>query len=174
MDIDFNRTLKYKDHLMKYVEVEVKGKKAREGWLQCIDPLTGNLILARASSDKLYADEIVIVTGDSVESLKVLRESGEDKKDILPNFSDKEGNVLSEDILERKKRLILWLKRNRLPFNDIGKDEGLVVCDTVTIRPPFKAENCISMNGRVLMMVQKLVTDLPDEIKEEVEAKIEK
>ncbi|GFW27646.1 gem-associated protein 6 [Trichonephila clavipes] len=158
---------------MKYVEVEIEDKKAQEGWLQCIDPLTGNLILARASSDKLYKDEVIIVLGDSVKSLKVLRESGEDKKDILPNFTNEEQNVPSEVILERKKRLILWLKKNRLPFKEIGNDEGLVVCDTVTIRPPFKPENCISMNGRVLMMVQKLVADLPDEMKEEVKVKTE-
>ncbi|GFT65362.1 gem-associated protein 6 [Nephila pilipes] len=174
MNIDFANTLKYKDHLMKYVEIKITGSKTLQGWLQCVDPITGNLILARASDKKLNEDIIVFVTAASIKRLEVLRDSGEDMKDILPNFTNEEQNVFSEDNLERKKRLILWLKKNRLPFKDTDDGDGLVICDSVTIRPPYEAENCVSMNGRVLMMVQKLVSNLPEEMEEVVNVKAEK
>ncbi|GIY32743.1 AD domain-containing protein [Caerostris extrusa] len=154
MDTDFSVTLKHKDHLLKYVKIKTEGT-TYEGWLKCVDPLTGNLILVLEN-----LKETVLIMSKAIISLEVIKEANENVKNVIQH-EEKCPEEFEDNLCERKKRLISWIKANRLPFEEVEESDEIIICDTITVKPPYTAESCTGTIGRVLLMIQKLVSNIP-------------
>ena len=78
-------------------------------------------------------------------------------------FRPEETASLTEEELEkRKKRLNLWLIKNRLPVQLIGNNkEILSISDALFIEPPYGADNCRSTNEIILGRIQGLIKNMP-------------
>ncbi|CAL1268133.1 unnamed protein product [Larinioides sclopetarius] len=165
MDTNFDVTLKHLAHLLKYVQVSTYSETIFEGWLKDIDPLSGNLLLVNFDSDS-KTKPVILVQGHDCENVEVLRED-DAMKNSIQYFFNKEGLKClesSKDVSEHKKCLISWLKKNRLEIEE--SEDKIIVCNSVTIHPPYAIEDCISDNGRVLVMTKNLISSMPETSKE--------
>ena len=109
----------------------------------------------------LMRDEIVdIEMVDQVVEVKDLNELFLDYQKKVNTLESNE-----EDTIERRGRLIEWLKKNRLPVklvidNVNDRNHMINILDTVFIKPPYFVENCESTNEIILDKVRKLVENL--------------
>ncbi|GBO14827.1 hypothetical protein AVEN_264048-1 [Araneus ventricosus] len=162
MDTNFDVTLKYVAHLLKYVQVSTHSEMIYEGWLKDIDPLSGNLLLVNFEDSDSKSEPVILVQGHDCESVEVLRED-ETMKNSIQYFFNKEGlerlKSSTKAVIEYKKRLLSWLEQNRLEIEE--SEDKIIVCNSVTIHPPYTIEDCISNNGRVLVMTKNLISSMP-------------
>ncbi|XP_015915052.1 gem-associated protein 6-like [Parasteatoda tepidariorum] len=160
MDINFSETLKYKCHLNKFVKVQTVDRICHEGWMKALDPLSGNIILVTLNNDKSKITKSTLIISEACVSVNV----DESVPGTLPDLSLGNNTSLTPAELEELKgRLVTWIKKHRLPVTE-DEDGSLIVCDSVTIRPPYRPENCISKNVRILQKTSEIIESLPAEI----------
>lgn len=162
MEFDLTDNLRYKDCIAKYVKVKTADSREHEGWLKCIDPLSGNLFLMSFDDTFSVICDIVLIIGSACTSVEVLKEPDDKIKNLIEGLYTNDASF-SEDISDRKNRLIAWIKKNRLPIVEKA-DQSLTVCGNVTISPPYDIQSCSSTNGRTLKSVRQLVAKLPANI----------
>ncbi|XP_055934209.1 gem-associated protein 6-like [Argiope bruennichi] len=171
MDTKFDVTLRYDVHLLKYVKVDTHSKTVHTGWLKDIDPLTGNLVLVNFNDNGSRNESVILIKGHSYKSVEVVRED-ELMKNAIQHFFDEEAaerlTTPASDIIKRKKRLLSWLERNRLETKE--SDDNIIVCNSVTIHPPYTSEDCVSSNGRVLVMTRNLISSMPETSEENLDS----
>ncbi|KAG8173242.1 hypothetical protein JTE90_012982 [Oedothorax gibbosus] len=162
MIVDPNYTMKFSDCLYKFVSVKTLPKNlVREGWLTTIDPPTGNLVLVTFKDDCYATKQIIFIMRDAYEHVTVLKEADSSITPVLQNLFAPENSLSYINTPERKEQLVSWLKQNRLPIREDENGTALVICESVTIRPPYIADSCSGTNGRVLMLIRDLVDKLP-------------
>lgn len=122
--------------------------------------------------DKL--DQATMVMNEEIKSVKILPSPIQDsnlqrlineKLDTLFGDIDKtEFEPNSESITKRRKQLVNWLEKNRLPLKIEsleGKDFPIInILDTVYISAPYDEINCESTNEIILDKVRNLVKNL--------------
>lgn len=160
MDIDFDFNLRHKDSLGKFVKVNTVDSRTHEGWLKCINPIAGDLILATFDENCTQINDSVLILGSEYKSLEVLKET-DDKIMKLLKDQYRSDNFCPAIAAERKKRLISWIKKHRLPVIE-NEDGTLLVCESVAVCAPYEMINCSSLNARVLKNIRELVWKLPE------------
>ncbi len=108
--------------------------------------------------------------GHAIKSVTILYEVEEnlleehkERLDKLFTKSTLQREYSSQDLLQRKLELKLWLERNRVPVQESGENgELLSISDALFIQPPYEAENCISTNEIILGRVQALINSKPN------------
>ena len=159
LGFDLNHNIRFKDSVGKYVKVKTVDSCEIEGWLKCIDPMSGNFFLITFDDSFTSVLSTVLIMGDGCSSLEVLKESDEKIKGLLGILSDNESESL-EDISDRKNRLIAWIKKNRLPIFE-NEDQSLIVGGNVTVSPPYDIQSCSSLNARTLTSIRQLIATMP-------------
>lgn len=161
MDFDLERNLRFKDSVGKFIKVKTVNTCEYEGWLKCIDPMTGNLFLVTLD-DNFSVNETILIPGHAYSRLEVIKKADENVQNIVHQLYGVD-TLHHEDAGIRKQRLVAWLKLNRLPVIE-KEDETLEVCETVIISPPYDIQNCSSLNGRVLKNIIHLILKLPQNV----------
>lgn len=148
-------------YVYKQVNVLLEDGTEYSGWVYTIDPVSECVVLMKFNEDKTEMD---ILNGSSVNSISIIDGNTEMYKAKLDAmFRPKESFSLSEEELEkRKKRLKLWLIKNRLPVQLIGNNEEILsISDALFIEPPYGADNCRSTNEIILGRIQGLIKNMP-------------
>ncbi|XP_035209720.1 gem-associated protein 6-like [Stegodyphus dumicola] len=171
MDIDFENNLRYKHYLSKFVKVKTVDENFHEGWLKCIDPLTGNLILVILNEDNSLVLESCLIHGADYTDVELLKDVDNDIKSLIKKYYCGEGRN-PVNVEARKIHIISWMKKHRIPVREIS-DGGIMVCESVSIFPPYFEENCSSLNGRVLLRIREILQSLPEEETKSPECKEE-
>lgn len=166
MAFNLQHNLRYKDHLFKYVKVKTVDSHEYEGWLKCIDPMSGNFFLTTLDESNTAVSDTVLIIRNACTDLEVLKEPDDKVRSFVEGLyrNDLES---TEDVSERKNRLVAWIKKNRLPVSE-NEDTSLTVADNVTIASPYGIQNCSSMNARTLRSVRQLVAKLPSTFNRDV------
>ncbi|XP_071130428.1 gem-associated protein 6-like [Mytilus edulis] len=149
-------------YVYKQVNVLVEDGSEYTGWVYTIDPVSECIVLMTFNDDNTKMD---IINGSSVSSISIIDEDTElhVKAKLDAMFRPKETSLLTEEELESlKKRLKLWLIKNRLPVQLTGNnDEILSISDALFIEPPYGADNCRSTNEIILGRIQGLIKNMP-------------
>lgn len=161
MDVNYEHNLRYKDYIGKYVKIKTIDCREYEGWLKCIDPMTGNLQLITFNASFTDVMDSILILGDAYSNVEMLKGTDDSLKKLIEVFYRRDSLDYSENVSNRKDRLVSWIKKHRLPVSE-NEDESLVVCQSVTVCPPYQVENCSSRNARFLKNIQELVYNLPN------------
>lgn len=151
---------RFRDGLKKYVKVKTVDSEEHEGWLKCIDPMTGNLFLMTVDDDYSKVTTYHLLMGDACSSLEVLKEPDE-KMNALYEKLRLEAEAM--ELAQRKELLLAWIKKNRLPVVE-NADKSLVVAECVTISPPYEIDNCTGSHNLTLRNIRKLIAKMPQTI----------
>lgn len=157
LDVRLEHNFRYSDSIGKYVTVKTVDSEEHQGWLRCIDPLSGNIILITVDDDYSKIVGCDLLMGDAVSSLEALREP-DDKMNAFYEKLLREAEAA--ELAARKKLLIAWIKKNRLPVVE-KEDQSLVVGECVTISPPYKIDDCTSSNGITLRSIRRMIAKMP-------------
>lgn len=166
LGFDLEHNLRFKNNIEKYVKVKTVDSKEHEGWLKCIDPMTGNFFLMTFDDDMTEIRNLTLFMGDACSGMEVLKDSDEKVKSLLESYPgdretpEREDPEYQEHVADRKKNLIAWIKKNRLPVVE-SEDESVIVGGNVTVKPPYDIQSCSSMNSRTLKRIRELVSQLP-------------
>lgn len=169
LGFDLEHNLRFKDNIGKYVKIKTVDSSEYEGWLKCIDPITGNFFLITFDDNFEKVRNVDLFMGDGCSSMEVLKDSDENVKSLLKMYPMSQKNpkvvheVCPEDTSDKKKRLIAWIKTNRLPVVE-SEDGSLIVGGNVTVKPPYGIQDCSSLNARTLKSIRKIVSKLPSDI----------
>ncbi|XP_054717084.1 uncharacterized protein LOC129226499 [Uloborus diversus] len=159
MDVDFEKTLKYKDLLSKFVKIKTVDRREHSGLLKNIDPITGNMIVITFNEDESAIQDTVLIMGDAYTEVEFVKDANNDIRRILQSTKT-EQVIPDENVLDRKNRLVSFVKLRRLPVQE-NSDESLLVCGSVRILPPYRRESCVCDNLIILEKVMNMVDSLP-------------
>ncbi|KAF3688239.1 Gem-associated protein 6 [Channa argus] len=143
-------------------KVKVKARKDEEvrGWLFTVDPVSASMVLVdfRENGGVL----VQVVMGHAVEEVQVLQEADRRTADHLQTmFLPPRTCILEPEELNRRKGSIRrWLEKNWVPVEEDGDE--LKVAGVLTIRAPYRAEDCCSSNEIILDRIQRLVQTRTD------------
>lgn len=94
----------------------------------------------------------VLIPGHAILNITVL----EGSEDMKPNYN--ESLFSPEEILERKQKLLSWLKKNLLPVTESGEN---IVVGNVSILPPYCESDICTLNPIVATQVKKVILNMP-------------
>ena len=155
------------DEWMQYVYEKVsvltESGEEYEGWVYTIDPVSQNYVLVQFVDEQA---QVTIIMSDTISKTTVLADSDprvKDKLDLL--FRPRvETNLSVEELKAKKRKLKLWLEKNRLPVQMSGSEEEvLTIADALTIQPPYDVDNCHSTNEIILGRIQGLIKNMPED-----------
>lgn len=164
MNMNLEHNLRHKDYIGKYVKVQTVNSREHEGWLKCIDPMTGNLILIVFDECFKTVLDAPHIQGHAYNSIEVLKEDDSVKK-RLENLYNEHTLFNSESLCDRKQRLMSWIQKHKLPVGE--ENEKLIVAGKVIIGPPYLMGNCKGVNRVFLRNIAKLVSEMPKDYKAE-------
>ncbi|XP_058495695.1 gem-associated protein 6 [Solea solea] len=142
----------------KQIKVTAGKDEERRGWLVTVDPVSASLVLVDFREDgKMSVD---IVMGHAVEEVQVLQEADSETLDRLQNsfVLPKTCSLDAEELRRRRGFLQSWIQKNRIPVEEEG--EELRVAGVLTIRAPYRPDDCCSSNQIILDRIQKLIQNL--------------
>ncbi|KAM4750663.1 gem-associated protein 6 [Anableps anableps] len=147
-------------------QVKVKaGKQGEEhrGWLLTVDPVSHSVVLVNFRED---GASVRVVLGHAVEHVEVLQEADPDMEERLQSFflPPQTLSLDPEELRRRRSGVCGWLQKNRVPVEEDGNE--LRVAGVLTIRAPYRAEDCCSSNQIILDRIQKLIRVQPDPVPE--------
>jgi RNase P/RNase MRP subunit p29 len=135
---------RYSDLIGRTVRVAISDGREKDGVLYCVDPETRDVILILAKDRKAIA-----IHGHAVRHVRVLDKEIRITVDAMIKEKKETGN--------EKQQTLDILKRNRIPVQE-NKDGHLSAFEgALTIKPPYRAEDCIGSNEIILRRVQDLL-----------------
>lgn len=147
-----------------YIKINTKStvKSLIVGYLYCIDPASGTVVLLIPDENLSKINQIELVFLHSINSLEV--EEGktlpvtlfEQFKQQILQRNNKE-TFSEEEISKRKDKLLNVLKDSQLPYEE--KTEGnIFVASVATISPPYTIQSIKCTNGIVLTRLKELIS----------------
>ena len=109
---------------------------------------------------------MLVVMGHAVEQVQVLQEADEETAERLKtSFLPPRTCCLEpEELRKRMGHVRSWLEKNQVPVEEEGDE--LRVAGVLTIRAPYKPEDCFSSNqiilDRIQNLIQKVIPFQPD------------
>ncbi|XP_054881643.1 gem-associated protein 6-like [Poeciliopsis prolifica] len=145
-------------------QVMVTAGKRREehrGWLLTVDPVSHSVALVSFGED---GASVRVVLGHAVQHVEVLEEPDPDTEERLRSLlpPPEAGGPDSDERRRRRSGVRRWLQQNRVPVEEDGND--LRVARVLTIRAPYRPDDCSSANQIILDRVQRLLRVQPDQV----------
>lgn len=105
---------------------------------------------------------VQVVMGHTVEEVQVLCEADEDNADRLRTafLPPRSCNLHPEELSSRRRRVQSWLEKCWVPVEEEGDE--LRVAGVLTVRAPYRPEDCCSSNQIILDRIQRLIQNQPD------------
>ncbi|CAH3997243.1 unnamed protein product [Pieris brassicae] len=135
--------------IFKYVKIHVLRDTFYSGYLESIDPLQYSVILSISKEDECKK---IFIPGHAVLNITVL--------DDFDCMRPKNNEVMftSEDVLEKKRKMLLWFKKNLLPVIEEGEN---IVVGNISILPPYSENDICALNPIVATEVRKMILNMP-------------
>ncbi|XP_071328358.1 gem-associated protein 6 [Trachinotus anak] len=149
-----------------YVNKQVKVMAGKDeehcGWLLTVDPVSASLVLVDFREDG--GTSVQVVMGHAVENVRVLQEADEEISDRLRTsfLPPRTCSLNPEELRRRREDIQSWLEKNRVPVEEEGDE--LRVAGVLTIRAPYRPQDCCSSNQIILDRIQKLIQFQPDHL----------
>ncbi|XP_014909987.1 gem-associated protein 6 [Poecilia latipinna] len=145
-------------------QVRVTAGKQREehrGWLLTVDPVSHSVALVSFGED---GASVQVVLGHAVEDVEVLQEPDPDTEERLRSLfpPPETGGPDPDERHWRRSGVRRWLQQNRVPVEEDGNE--LRVAHVLTIRAPYRPDDCSSANQIILDRVQRLLRVQPDQV----------
>lgn len=157
-----DNNLRHHDSIGKYVSVKTVDSEEHQGWLRCIDPLSGNMILLTTDDDCSKVVAYDLLMGHACSTIEVIREP-DDK--IIALIEKLKREAEEKELAARKQLVLAWIKKNRLPVVE-NDDQSLVVAECVTIFPPYQIDNCDGQHNITLKNIRRMLAKMPLTIKQ--------
>ncbi|XP_055370599.1 gem-associated protein 6 [Betta splendens] len=152
--------LEWVHYVNKQVKVKAGNGEELRGWLFTVDPVSASLVLVdfRQNGGSL----VQVVLGHAVEEVQILQKADKESAAYLCTlFKPSKNCRLDPEELRRKKRSIQnWLEKNQIPV--VAEGAELRVAGVLTIRAPYRPEDCCSSNQIILDRIQRLMQNQPD------------
>jgi hypothetical protein len=149
------------DYVNKYVCVTCKSnRKQINGWVYTIDPLTLSTVLIEFENEELA--QVNVINGEEIDKIiKITKQTTPIIEEKLSNlFKNKMVQQNNEILVERKKKLVEILDKNRIPYVENEENNLFSIMDSVVIRAPYFVENCESTNEIILKNIQNIVSKI--------------
>lgn len=146
------------------LQVGVSGQAghAHTGHLLGLDPVGSSVFLLTAEN------KIELVPRVDLDTLKVLDETRNRNEElvnaVLAKLSsvEEEADLSATDCEQQRLKVVDWLKKNRLSVTVTGEQKVLnVEQGLVTIKPPYRPEDCQAANTIVLDRVSSILAQMP-------------
>lgn len=168
MDTSFNvqEVAKYRG---QKVEIILKKNSIHiNGYIKTIDPLSKTVVLI--NFDEIKQDvplQVMLISDHAIDSISLMDAEPIDKyrldlvKDLWRN-----GKIVDQvdegSVKERRDRLFKWIKEdNRMPI-ELNDDGSMVVASILTIRSPFRCEDCFCSNEIILNNIKTIINQMPN------------
>uniref|UniRef100_S4PS67 Gem-associated protein 6 n=1 Tax=Pararge aegeria TaxID=116150 RepID=S4PS67_9NEOP len=144
-------------HLLmnQFVHIELIQKRSINGYIHAIDPEGYSIILLEPRGDNY---QTILIPGHSILNLSVV-----DSKPIIKP-EEKAIHKSTTDLVERRRKLMSWFKKNQLSVTE--KDDDIVL-GSVIILPPYDITSIYSTNLIVTKHVRDIVEKMPDNFVED-------
>jgi Gemin6 protein len=144
------------------VQIETERGTRLEGGLIAIDPVSNTAVLispTTASNCQIADTELLLIPAVKWGKMRQLPTDA-NMQSLLQNFSkiNPESNhlIATADMADAQARLVENFTRHGLKA-EASTDNKVIVQDCVTVRPPYRPEDCRATNEIVLERVQKLM-----------------
>ncbi|XP_076299685.1 gem-associated protein 6 [Lasioglossum baleicum] len=154
-NLDFSHTiykndpLLFKSYVGKEIRILNKDDSTVSGIVYTVDPVSESIVLLQGC----LRNDIKLVFGHVIKSVEVCS----DELHELPElFMNPPTCLLQSTLDERKNAVIKMLRENRFPIKE--KENILMIEDVLSIKPPYKPDDCISANSIILGRIQSLLS----------------
>ncbi|XP_031835127.1 gem-associated protein 6 [Nomia melanderi] len=143
--------LLFKSYVGKEVNILNEDETTTSGIVYTIDPVSESVVLLQGHQQ----NHLKIVFGHVIKNIEICS----DKLCKLPElFENPPTCFLQSTLNERKNTVIKMLQENRFPVRE--EKDILIIEDVLSIRPPYKPNNCTSANSIVLGRIQNLLSSI--------------
>jgi uncharacterized tellurite resistance protein B-like protein len=145
------------------VQIETERGTVLEGGLIAIDPVSNTAVLispTTASNCQIADAELLLIPAVKWDKMRQLPTDA-NMQSLLQNVAkiNPESNhlIATADMANAQARLVENFTRHGLKAVASSTDNKVIVQDCVTVRPPYRSEDCRATNEIVLERVQKLM-----------------
>ncbi|XP_046833178.1 gem-associated protein 6-like [Vespa crabro] len=150
-----NNPLLFKSYVGKEAKVTTDNGSIHTGIVYTVDPVSESIVLLQIKEDD--HQNLQIVFGHAIKNIELTTQT----ETPLPELFQVSINQLSlADIIKRKNIVKQYLLENRFPVTDTN--DILYIEDSVSIKPPYDAEHCISTNTIILNRIQNILRSIKE------------
>lgn len=149
------------------------------GYLKVVDPISKSAILCQIKEETVVDNILILghviidiqlsgeldeIPTDNVS--RIVQQASQTKIQTHPYFArNTTDRHTSEDLIRRKREIIDWLKRNRIPVEqDCANNADLLIADSVRLKPPYQYDSDYICPTRiVLKRLKHIVDSMPKE-----------
>lgn len=140
----------------KKISILLSDNSRKEGWVHVIDPVTRTVVLQEETEDS-NATKLTFVLGHAI--ARVVLEETEGRPPVTDFLqAEKTVEYSQDDICKRKRELVEWLTKNRIPVSESLEDSAILsVMGVLFVEPPYDPDCCRCSNEIILDRIQKLI-----------------
>ncbi|KAI4499606.1 hypothetical protein M0802_005176 [Mischocyttarus mexicanus] len=151
-----NNPLLFKSYVGKEVKITADNGSLYTGIVYTVDPVSESVVLIQTKEDN--NQNLQLVFGHAIKNIELTSTQVETPLSELFQFSN--NRLSSSDIKKRKNIVKEYLLKSRFPVVDT--DDILYIEDSVSIKPPYDAEHCVSTNVIVLNRIQDILRSIKE------------
>ncbi|XP_014604527.1 PREDICTED: gem-associated protein 6-like [Polistes canadensis] len=149
-----NNPLLFKSYIGREVKITADNS-LYTGIVYTVDPVSESVVLLQTKEENHH--NLKLVFGHAIKNIELTEQA----ETSLPELFQLSTNQLSlPDIKKRKNIVKEYLLKSRFPVIDI--DDILYIEDSVSIKPPYDAEHCVSTNVIVLNRIQDILRSIKE------------
>ncbi|VDK45610.1 unnamed protein product [Anisakis simplex] len=157
----------------KPVRLKVGKDRFMCGNVFTVDPINKSFIIVQFHQQQGHAFRICVIPSGAIEGIEMCESDENDgcKKytaELYEWMRNLMGNIqkhssVDRHSVQRRDALIRWLTNNGVKDVKLDEEGTVRVFDDVSIRLPYKPDDCFSDNCRVLIAVQSLIKRFDNE-----------
>lgn len=132
----------------KHVKVQLIKNSSLTGFVHSIDPVSNSIIISAPQEDSY---QTVLVPGHAILDIT----------ETITNINPPAKKILALDAnsnMERKEKILKWLKWNLLP---ITEDGDKIVFGNASLLPPYSVMDICTDNPMVAIQMRKIIEKMP-------------
>ncbi|XP_078052719.1 gem-associated protein 6 [Augochlora pura] len=146
-----NDPILFKSYVGKEVNILNKDDSTVSGIVYTVDPVSESIVLLQGCQQ----NHLRLVFGHAIKNIEVCSDIVHE----LPTlFMNPQACLLQSTLDERKNAVVKMLRENRFPVKE--KENILMIEDVLSIKPPYKPDDCISANSIILGRIQNLLSSV--------------
>ncbi|XP_052759390.1 uncharacterized protein LOC113512623 [Galleria mellonella] len=143
--------------LNKFVKVQLIRNLSFDGFVTSIDPITYSLIIKKPYEDSF---QTILIPGHAILDVTEITAP----PNIKPPSRIQLSQVSEIEILDRRFKIVKWLKWNLLPVSEL---DDKIIFGNATLLPPYTAMDICTDNPMVAMQMKKIIQSMPPDFNPE-------
>lgn len=145
-----NDPILFKSYIGKEAKITTDNKSVYTGVVYTVDPVSESIVLLNTEEDDHH--NLQIIFGHAVQNVELTTETETQISELFQASIDH----FSPSELTKKKNIVKQhLLKNMFPVRDVN--DILYIEDSVSIKPPYNAENCVCTNSIILSRIQDIL-----------------